>query len=260
MGRPILLLRLEGPLQSWGTRARWDVRDTASEPTKSGIIGLLGCALGYSASDSRLETLDAGLRFGVRVEHPGAILEDYQTITDFLPTADGRYKHSGVSIATSLSKLRADPDVTPATILSPRFYLEDAAFLVGLEEQESDSGLVRQCAEALQEPVWPLFLGRKACVATRPIFEAYSEAYLDLEAALRTHPWSWLGMRSQNRTGRDLPEQLRILVEPRERQAGDAFRQDAFRIGMARQYAMRPERELCAIDRSAVQPVEGGLS
>ena len=128
MGRPILLLRLEGPLQSWGTRARWDVRDTAPEPTKSGVIGLLGCALGYSIGDSRLETLDAGLRFGVRIEHPGAILEDYQTITDFLPTADGRYKHSGVAVATSLNKLKNDPGVRPTTIISPRFYLEDAAF------------------------------------------------------------------------------------------------------------------------------------
>ena len=41
----ILLLRLEGPLQSWGGRARWDVRDTGRIPTKSGIVGLLGCAL-----------------------------------------------------------------------------------------------------------------------------------------------------------------------------------------------------------------------
>src|SRR5205814_6367260 len=59
-------LRLEGPLQSWGSRARWDVRDTEPEPTKSGVIGLLGCALGYPLGDTRLETeLDAGFRFGL---------------------------------------------------------------------------------------------------------------------------------------------------------------------------------------------------
>ncbi|MGC8879968.1 MAG: CRISPR-associated protein Cas5, partial [Anaerolineae bacterium] len=28
-----LFLRLEGPLQAWGERARWRVRDTAPEPT-----------------------------------------------------------------------------------------------------------------------------------------------------------------------------------------------------------------------------------
>src|SRR5579859_3193440 len=121
MGRPILLLRLEGPLQSWGSRARWDVRDTQTEPTKSGIVGLLGCALGYPMGDARLETeLDAGFRFGVRVENPGSVLEDYQTITDFLPTADGRYKHSGIAVSTSLERLRSDPGATPSTIISPR--------------------------------------------------------------------------------------------------------------------------------------------
>src|SRR5260370_29670583 len=116
MGKPILLLRVEGPLQSWGTRSRWDVRDSASEPTKSGIIGLLGCALGYPMYDPRLEALDSLLRFGVRVEHPGPVLADYQTITGFLPTAQGTYRHTGVRTAVSLERLRADPDVVPAPI------------------------------------------------------------------------------------------------------------------------------------------------
>src|SRR3954469_17094930 len=95
MGKPILLLRLEGPLQSWGTRSRWDVRDTAPEPTKSGIIGLLGCALGYPLYDPRLEQLSNALRFGVRIENAGAVITDYQTVTDFLPTAAGQYRSRG---------------------------------------------------------------------------------------------------------------------------------------------------------------------
>ena len=256
MGKPILLLRLEGPLQSWGIRARWDVRDTASEPTKSGVIGLLGCAMGCGTGDPRLEALSAGLRFGVRVEHPGAILEDYQTITDFLPTADGRYKHSGVSVATSLSKLRADPNATPSTIISPRFYLEDAAFLVALEEQPSHPGLGEECTQAMQRPVWPLFLGRKACISTRPIFEAYSEDYADLETALQSYPWSWLGAQKQDRPG---PERLRVLIEPKDTKAGDVLRQDALRIGVARQYGLRPEREICSVERAALSRLEGDI-
>src|SRR5688572_27664508 len=117
MPNSILLMRLEGPLQSWGMRSRWDVRDTQPEPTKSGVVGLLGCALGYPTDDRRLENeLDAGLRFGVRVESPGRILEDYQTVTEFLPTAQGTFRHSGVKTSPSLERLRANPDVVPATI------------------------------------------------------------------------------------------------------------------------------------------------
>jgi len=31
-----LFIRLEGPLQAWGERARWSVRDTTTEPTNQG--------------------------------------------------------------------------------------------------------------------------------------------------------------------------------------------------------------------------------
>lgn len=259
MGRPILLLRLEGPLQSWGTRARWDVRDTAPEPTKSGVIGLLGCALGYSIGDSRLETLDAGLRFGVRIEHPGAILEDYQTITDFLPTADGRYKHSGVAVATSLNKLKNDPGVRPTTIISPRFYLEDAAFLIAMEEREINTDLTRQCADDVQNPTWPLFLGRKSCIPTRPVFDAWTDQYDDLENALCHHPWSWLGFAAGLRTDTTVLGKLRLLVEPKAEAQGTVLRQDALRVGPTRQYGLRYEQELPSIDRASVSMVfEGG--
>lgn len=42
----ILLLRLEAPLQSYGERAKWDFRDSAYFPTKSGVIGIIACAMG----------------------------------------------------------------------------------------------------------------------------------------------------------------------------------------------------------------------
>lgn len=246
MGKPILLLRLEGPLQSWGTRSRWDIRDTTPEPTKSGIIGLLGCALGYPMNDPRLEKLDNTLRFGVRIENPGRVLVDYQTITDFLPTAEGTYRHSGVRTATSLERLRADPDVVPATIISPRAYLEDAAFLAALTQAESGVTLLDECARALQAPKWPLFLGRKACIPTRPIYEMLSVDYGDLEDALRRHPWSWLGAAAKEGGVRVRPHHLETFVEVHEGLVGTniAVRQDAIRTNSARVYGFRTVKHL----------------
>ena len=238
MGKPILLLRLEGPLQAWGSRSRWDVRDTQPEPTKSGIVGLLGCALGYGRGDRRLEDLDAGLRFGVRTEAPGRVLEDFQTITDFLPTAAGDFKVLGGT--KSAAALRSDPEARPATILSPRFYLEDAAFLVALEASAgADAALLSRCADALQRPVWPLFLGRKACIPTRPIFDALTEEYAGLEEALCRHEWSWLGAARQPRPL--LHETRRAYIED---PAGPLLRQDAVRLNAARQYGFRQAREV----------------
>src|SRR5690625_2252213 len=41
-----LLMWLEGPLQSWGYDSKFGRRDTLDFPTKSGVLGLLCCALG----------------------------------------------------------------------------------------------------------------------------------------------------------------------------------------------------------------------
>jgi len=247
MGRPVLLLRLEGPLQSWGTRARWDVRDTAPEPTKSGVIGLLGCALGYRVGDPRVEELDRGLVFGVRVEAPGRIEEDYQTITDYLPTAEGTYRHSGVGTARSLIGL-LDKHAVPSTIVSPRAYLHDAAFLVALGETGTVPGLLERCRAALERPVWPPYLGRKACIPTRPILETLTEEYEGVEAALRKHPWSWLGTAAGRR---EAP--THDLLAYVENEHGDLVRQDAVRTNAARLYGFRRARAL-RIPLAAVCP------
>lgn len=249
MAKPILLLRLEGPLQAWGVRSRWDVRDTGPEPTKSGIIGLLGCALGYPLYDPRLENeLDAHLRFGVRVEHPGVIVTDYQTITDYLPTAAGQYKSRGG--VKSLEALRRDGDA-PATIISPRSYLEDAAFLVGLEAIVGQDNLLERCATKLQQPTWPIYLGRKACIPTRPVCEELTDRYDSLEDALQRHPWSWLGANNKPRQEQP-PASLDVYVEA-SFAAGEQLyqRQDAMRINAARQYGFRYARHFTAQPQSS---------
>jgi CRISPR system Cascade subunit CasD len=239
MAKRVLLLRLEGPLQSWGVRSRWDVRDTSPEPTKSGIIGLLGCALGYPMHDPRLENLDRSLRFGVRVENAGALVTDYQTITDYLPTADGRFRVSGATLSGPSSKLAAE-GLRPSTVISPRAYLEDAAFLVALEEVESKSTGLAECAEAVQRPRWPLFLGRKACIPTRPIFEYHGEAYDGIEDALRRHVWQWLGAGGNVRHKKPHSDLTAWL----EDETGDITRQDSMRINASRTYGFRTVREM----------------
>ncbi|MEN6519701.1 MAG: type I-E CRISPR-associated protein Cas5/CasD [Armatimonadota bacterium] len=235
MGRPVLLLRLEGVWQSWGERSRWDVRDTGTEPTKSGIVGLLGCALGYPMRDPRLENeLDAGLRFGVRVENAGRVVQDYQTVSGFLPTAEGSYRHMGAT-AKSLDKLKNSPDVTPSTIVSPRYYLEDASFLAALEEKDGFNGLLSKCEAALREPKWPIFLGRKACVPTRPVLERFIDDYSSIEEALEQYEWSWLRSCKEDRS--DLrPKKLAVMIETAN---GELWRQDVVQMNQARQYGFR---------------------
>lgn len=240
MGKFVLLLRLEGPLQSWGTRSRWDVRDSASEPTKSGVIGLLGCALGLARGDETLLELDQALRFGVRTEAAGRLVTDYQTITDYLPTAGGEWRGRD-SRRKSPVEMRAAGE-KPSTIISPRDYLEDAAFLAGFEARGADSeGLLARAALALQAPRWPLFLGRKCCVPTRPIYEFFGADYEDLRIALQTYDWSVCAAGDQKRAAPRRP--LGAWIEGIESDDGQApsavSRQDALRRGDARVYDFR---------------------
>jgi len=162
-------------MQSWGLRSRFIVRDTAREPTKSGVVGLLAAALGVARDDRGGIARLAALRMGVRVDREGILEQDYH-VTQNVPTTAGTGHR---------------------TIVSRRYYLADAVFLVVLE---GDSDLLEQLYHAVQQPRWPLFLGRKAFVPTRPLVGGPGGAGLfdgSLEEALRTHPWLELEERTR---------------------------------------------------------------
>jgi CRISPR system Cascade subunit CasD len=137
-----LLLRIEGPMQSWGYRSRFDYRDTALEPTRSGVIGLICAAMGIARGED-ISRFDA-IRMGVRVDKEGRPGRDYHTALDVI---------------------RADGSGTE-TVVSRRDYLADASFTVGL--QSDNEALLEEIAAALRNPAWLLFLGRKAFPLARP--------------------------------------------------------------------------------------------
>lgn len=139
-----LLLRCSAPMQSWGSLSRFTERDTGREPTKSGVIGLLCAALGRQR-DEPLDDLSS-LRMGVRVDREGEIRRDYHT---------------------ALGVRKADPKAKLGTLVSNRFYLSDAVFLVGLEGQDVEQ--LWSLQHALERPAWPIYLGRKAFVPSDPV-------------------------------------------------------------------------------------------
>jgi CRISPR system Cascade subunit CasD len=168
-----LFLWLEGPLQSWGERARWSVRDTAPEPTKSGVVGLLGCALGIN-TDEPLRELSQSLRMGVRCDKSGTRLIDYHTV-------GGGYDYPTLLDAKGKPKKSSG---RPHTELTWRHYLCDASFLIALQ---GEPDLIAQLADAIQAPHWPIYLGRKSCLPTRPPFDGVGD-FVNLEAALAERP------------------------------------------------------------------------
>lgn len=154
----MLRLKLKAPLQSWGEFSRWDHRDTANMPTKSGIIGLLGCCLGYPRGDSRLAELSERLHMAVRADEPGRLMTDFHTVRG----TDG-------ILINAAGKSRGKA----GTIITPRQYLQDAVFTLWLW---GDEQALEHCYAALRHPVWPPFLGRKSCVPAVPLLPEWVEA------------------------------------------------------------------------------------
>lgn len=191
-----LFIRLEGPLQSWGLRARWTERDTMLEPTKSGVVGLLACALGLRREqDVEIRALNNALRFGVRVDRPGQLLRDYHTIV------------GGVRSAAGKIKINANTK-EPETVVSNRYYLADASFLVALQGPDD---LIGRLADALQNPVWPPFLGRRSCLPSVPLFAGTGQ-YNSLREALAAFPFDWEDNRQGGSEG-NRRMKLRISIE-----------------------------------------------
>ncbi|MFJ5103810.1 type I-E CRISPR-associated protein Cas5/CasD [Streptomyces sp. NPDC088554] len=195
----VLLIRLAGPLQSWGVSSRFAHRDTHSRPTKSGVIGLCAAALGLDREQPLGEL--ATVLFGVRADRPGTPLRDYHTVgggTYPLRPRDLATDHrraaaveagTGTGTGTGTGdqapepfgrqaleawygapkKIAADPvsgtlvsgEVRRHAMLTERWYLADAAFLVGL--QHLDRALLERVAHALEYPKRLLWLGRKSC-------------------------------------------------------------------------------------------------
>lgn len=188
---PTLLLRLVGPMQSWGTTSRFDQRDTGKEPSKSGVIGLLAAALGIDRDNWQdLEPL-THLAMGVRHDRPGLLKRDYQTAgcaaKDTIIKADGSQAKNG-------------------GVVSERLYLADAAFLVGFES--ADGTLLERIGGALRDPVWTLSLGRKSYLPSEPVWIEDGVQDAPLLDALTVCPW--IGARRNREV---LPESLLISLE-----------------------------------------------
>lgn len=152
----VLALRLAGPLQSWGARSRFVRRSTEAMPTKSGILGLLAAAQGLRRQDPLEELLK--LRLAVRVDQQGRVLRDFHT---------AHHAESGAAMP-----------------LSERFYWSDAIFTAGVEGPQP---VMEGLAEALADPAYPLYLGRRSCVPAGRMVLGLFEA--PLAETISVLPW-----------------------------------------------------------------------
>ncbi|WP_067599458.1 type I-E CRISPR-associated protein Cas5/CasD [Nocardiopsis listeri] len=140
------VLRLAGPMQSWGEHSEFGDRDTLPYPSRSGLIGMFAAAQGVTRDES-LERYE-NLRLTLRIDSPGLHMSDFHTIGGGLPRAR--------TVPTAEGKRRPE---NATTIVTRRSYLADAVFTVAVTGPGADD-----IGRSLLSPRWQSYLGRRSFV------------------------------------------------------------------------------------------------
>lgn len=174
-----LILNLEAPLMSFGGETIDNLGVIRPFPAISMLTGLLANALGWRRIErQRHQDLQDRLVFAARIDrepHGGLRMTDFQSAainnTEQSWTTRGRPEGRGGGTYQNHLRYRdyhVDMSVTVALRLDPA---DGDPTLDGL-------------ANALQEPARPLFIGRKPCLPSGPLFGGFSEGESSLEALL----------------------------------------------------------------------------
>jgi CRISPR system Cascade subunit CasD len=183
MSDPYLLLWLEAPLQSWGHDSKFGRRDSLDFPTKSGLLGLICCAMGAGGKQTewleRWADRDIQIQAYVLADKKGSPLPRQPLMRDFHMVGSG-YDDSDPWQNLLIPKTSEGKKPNGAgSKMTYRYYLQDMAFAVALQGPAEDLEAVES---ALQNPVWDLYLGRKSCVPTEYIAQGICS---DADGALR---------------------------------------------------------------------------
>jgi len=180
MNNKYLLLWLEGPLQSWGSDSKFGRRDTLPFPTRSGILGLLFCAMGASGEQRDLlgrmmplhQTVISFARTKKGKEEEFEKIDREPLLRDFHMVGSGYNEDDSWETLLVPKTSEGKKAVGGGTKMTFRYYLQDAKFAVSMEAPD---GLVEDFVEALQNPVYDVYLGRKNCVPTEFIYQGTFE-------------------------------------------------------------------------------------
>jgi len=163
--KKFLALRLEGALQSWGYDSQYNRRNTGLMPTKSAIAGMCCAALGYPRGSDKEQTflMDFSNLKMTAIAIPKNIFCGYGQKKKKINLSVRRLQ----DYHTVQNTMRASGTINKDCVLTYRQYLTDASFGVILE---GNGDVLYEISEALKDPVWGIWLGRKTCIPTAPVF------------------------------------------------------------------------------------------
>lgn len=174
MSNVYLLLWLEAPMQSWGGDSRFGRRGTLEFPTKSGVLGLLCCALGAGGEQRELLAEMAMLTqsvisFGRKRKNSRGEWEKVEReslLRDFQMVGSG-YDEKNPWEKLLIPKKSDGKAASEGSKITYRYYLQDTAFAAIAQVPAEKAATF---ADALENPCWDVYFGRKCCAPTDFIY------------------------------------------------------------------------------------------
>lgn len=179
---PVLMLRLDAPLMSFGGVLVDQHNSTDRFPGRSMITGLLANALGWHHGDSNsLNDLQARMSYAARWDVAAQPLRDYHTVD----LGQNHLAHDGWT-TRGKPEHRGKGTATKGTHQRERHYLANgvATIAVTLAAGNPDVAVL---AEAVRHPARPIFIGRKSCLPAAPLLLGVRETN-DVYQALAAEP------------------------------------------------------------------------
>ena len=179
-----LILNLEAPLLAFGGETIDNYGVIRAFPAASMLTGLLANALGWRrVEQQKHQQLQDRLVFAARIDREPA---GNVRLTDF-QTAQLGADDQGWTTRGRPEGRAGGPNTYKAPHLRYRDYYADMRVTVALRlKPAEDCPTLEKLAAALQEPARPLFLGRKPCLPSRPLFGGWAEGDTALAALLNT--------------------------------------------------------------------------
>ena len=174
-----LHLRLTAPLMAFGGVAIDQIGPTRDFPSASALTGLFANALGWRRQDGPAhQALQDRIEFGALIAREGQMLTDTQNARVYeeepgwttFGQPETRNKGSSYSNPPTESQMGNQHGRRWLTHQRRRDYLADHDCRVVLRLSPGEGPDINALASALDRPARPLFIGRKPCMPSAPMF------------------------------------------------------------------------------------------
>ena len=140
--------------------------NTSLYPTKRAIVGMIASALGYERKDPRSKELYDNLDIKYSVIGEPIILNEFQTIRPLKCQQNYMNKYNKRNKFQTINGAFQDRQLTKNIQ-----FLQDAEFEVYVGGSDE---LLKKIYDALRNPVYSLFIGKRSCVPNKPLVTEFN--------------------------------------------------------------------------------------